>query len=582
MNKKKKLKKFLFTIPLIVIPMFLGYFANISASKIETISYNEFMEMVENKEIDNIEINLTNDTFEVEDHNGNHYLTDNPKYSNFKKDMLEQGVEVSEYKTINYMSGLFNIISLTILISILFLFKNKTKVDVTSEKEVAKNSTITFSDVAGLKPVKKDLEQIVDFLKEPNKYKDKGVELPKGAILYGDPGTGKTLIAKAIAGEANVPFFSVSGSGFIEMFAGVGAKRVRELFTMARDNAPCILFIDEIDAIGGKRNGNQHSEARQTLNQLLTEMDGFNSLDGVFVICATNRLEDLDSALIRPGRFEKHICVPIPSTKEERLEVIKLYIKNKKVDETVDLENLAKETIGFSPADIKSLINEATLISIQDGKELVDKESFDKAVFKKLLKGHPKEDKERDKEEMKLVAWHEAGHAVLGKLYNMEISKVTITPSTSGAGGVNIIVPKKMGLYTVEEFENRIKMSYGGRCAEFLLFGDKNKITTGASNDIQNATQSIHQMVTTYGMNDKYGMINLSQLQVDNKVILDEVIEISKRLEKEALNVLTENIDFLQTVAEALLEKESITGEELNEIYEKVTALRVNAVEVTE
>ena len=358
------------------------------------------------------------------------------------------------------------------------------------------------------------------------------------------------------------------------MFAGVGAKRVRELFAKARENAPCILFIDEIDAIGGKRSGYQNSEARQTLNQLLTELDGFNSLDGVFVICATNRLEDLDSALIRPGRFEKHICVPVPSTKEERLEVIKLYTKNKKIDETVDLENLAKETIGFSPADIKSLINEATLISIQDGKELVDKESFNKAVFKKLLKGHPKEGTDRDKDEMKLVAWHEAGHAVLGKLYNMDISKVTITPSTSGAGGVNIIVPKKMGLYTVEEFENRIKMSYGGRCAEFLLFGDKNKITTGASGDIQNATQNIHQMVTTYGMNEKYGMINLSQLQVDNKVILDEVVKISKRLEEEALNVLRENIDFLQAVAETLLEKETITGEELTKIYEKVKVCR--------
>lgn len=582
MNKNKKKNKFLFAIALIIIPIFLGLYYILTSPSIENISYNDFISMVENKEINNIEINLTNDTFKVEDNNGNYYLTDNPKYSNFKKEMLEHGVEVLEYEKVNYFNGLINILFLTIPISVLLSFKSKTKVDITSEKEIAKKSTVTFSDVAGLKPVKKDLEQIVDFLKEPKKYKDKGVELPKGAILYGDPGTGKTLIAKAIAGEANVPFFSVSGSGFIEMFAGVGAKRVRELFAKARDNAPCILFIDEIDAIGGKRNGNQHSEARQTLNQLLTELDGFNSLDGVFVICATNRLEDLDSALIRPGRFEKHICVPIPSTKEERLEIIKLYTKNKKIDKTVDLENLATETIGFSPADIKSLINEATLISIQDGKELVDKESFNKAVFKKLLKGHPKEGSDRDKDEMKLVAWHEAGHAVLGKLYNMEISKVTITPSTSGAGGVNIIVPKKMGLYTIEEFENRIKMSYGGRCAEFLLFGDKNKITTGASNDIQKATQNIHQMVTTYGMNEKYGMINLSQLQVDNKVILDEVIKTSKRLEEEALKVLTENVDFLEAVAETLLEKESITGEELNEIYGKVTALRLNEVVVTE
>mgnify|MGYP000762086210 CR=1 FL=1 len=573
MKKKSAMKVTIIISIIFVISFVVSQFMSFG-DKTEELTYNDFIQMVENKEVDNIQINLNNDTFLVEDNNGKTYITDNPKYSNFKKDMLEQGIEVSEYKTVNYFDKLVNILFLIIPISVLLSFKSKTKVEVMTEKEATKKSTINFSDVAGLKPVKKDLEQIVDFLKEPKKYQEKGVELPKGAILYGDPGTGKTLIAKAIAGEANVPFFSVSGSGFIEMFAGVGAKRVRELFAKARENAPCILFIDEIDAIGGKRSGYQNSEARQTLNQLLTELDGFNSLDGVFVICATNRLEDLDSALIRPGRFEKHICVPVPSTKEERLEVIKLYTKNKKIDETVDLENLAKETIGFSPADIKSLINEATLISIQDGKELVDKESFNKAVFKKLLKGHPKEGTDRDKDEMKLVAWHEAGHAVLGKLYNMDISKVTITPSTSGAGGVNIIVPKKMGLYTVEEFENRIKMSYGGRCAEFLLFGDKNKITTGASGDIQNATQNIHQMVTTYGMNEKYGMINLSQLQVDNKVILDEVVKISKRLEEEALNVLRENIDFLQAVAETLLEKETITGEELTKIYEKVKVCR--------
>ena len=354
------------------------------------------------------------------------------------------------------------------------------------------------------------------------------------------------------------------------MFAGVGAKKVRSLFEEARKNSPCIIFIDEIDSIGRKRvSDTGNNEQRQTINALLAEMDGFNNSEGILVICATNRLSDLDNALIRPGRFDKHIRIPLPETKEERLQIINLYTKDKNFSDDVDFKQLAKETIGFSPAEIKSLINEATLISIQDNKDLIDRESIDKAVYKILLKGHMKDSDDRNQDEQTIIAWHEAGHAVVGKLCDMDISKVTIVPSTSGAGGVNFITPKKLGLFSSKEIEDNIKLNYAGRVAELLLLSDPNKVTTGATNDIQKATDEIYNMVTTYGMSEKYGLLNLNQLNIDNKEVLNEVISISKRLEQETLSLLTKHKDLLESVANLLLEKETISGEDLDLVFEK-------------
>ncbi|KOY65515.1 ATP-dependent metallopeptidase FtsH/Yme1/Tma family protein [Clostridium sporogenes] len=551
----------------ILIPTLKSYAVNLNATK---TSYNIFVKQMKNNEIKKIHIDFKDDNFVFINNKNNKYITDNPKTNDFKKELLQYNIEINEMHKQNLIQSLKEIIF--ILFGILMISQIKSiynKSEIKNKKidsDTSKNE-ISFNDIAGLKQVKKDMHLLVEFLKDPQKFTHKGAKLPKGAILYGEPGTGKTLLAKALAGEANVPFFSINGSDFIEMFAGMGARRVRNLFEEARENAPCIIFIDEIDAIGRKRDVDlDNSEYRQTLNALLAEMDGFNGSEGVLVIAATNRIEDLDQALLRPGRFDKHISVSLPSTPEERLEIIGIYSKNKCFNKEVDFTNLAKQTIGFSPAQIESLINEAVLISIQYNKDNIDTECIDKAMYKILLKGHAKEDEKRDKDDIELVAWHEAGHALIGKLTGMDIPKVTITPSTSGAGGVTMIVPKKMSLYSIQELKNKVKLAYGGRIGELLLLGDKNKVTTGASADIQQATEIIKQMIVQYGMDEKFGMLNLYQLDVDNNIILDEACKLSKNIYEETYNLLKNNIDTLKSIAELLMEKETICEKDLDDI----------------
>lgn len=542
------------------------------------LSYSKFMEKVNANKIEKVMINLSDSTFVAVGKNEKMYTVDNPKYDNFKKDLLEKGVEVTEEHATSYVNLMFNVLQLAIMIVIGFAFYNLMKQqvgssvsDVSAEDKNGTRVKTTFKDIAGLKQVKSDMELLIDFLKEPEKFNEAGAKMPKGVILTGPPGTGKTLLAKAIAGEANVPFFSVSGSDFIEMFVGVGAKRVRELFKSAEKVAPCIIFIDEIDAIGGSREAQAsgNTEQRQTINALLSAMDGFSVREGILVIAATNRIDDLDPALIRPGRFDKQITVPLPDTPSERLEVINLYKNNKKFSDDVDFNLLSKETIGFSPADIEALLNEAALISVQKKLPYINRKCIDDAIYKKLLRGHAKRDAVRDDEELKLVAWHEAGHATIAKLCDMDVSKVTIVKSTSGAGGVNIIVPKKMGLYSIDELSNQVRMCYGGRCGEMMLYGDKTKITTGASADIKQATSVIHEMITTYGMTDTYGMLNLTDLHIDNRTILEEAMKMSKRFEHETMEMLEEYKNMHQEIVKCLLEKETIDGDELDEIYKK-------------
>lgn len=542
------------------------------------LSYSKFMGKVNANKIEKVMINLSDSTFVAVGKNEKMYTVDNPKYDNFKKDLLEKGVEVTEEHATSYVNLMFNVLQLAIMIVIGFAFYNLMKQqvgspvsDVSAEDKNGTRVKTTFKDIAGLKQVKSDMELLIDFLKEPEKFNEAGAKMPKGVILTGPPGTGKTLLAKAIAGEANVPFFSVSGSDFIEMFVGVGAKRVRELFKSAEKVAPCIIFIDEIDAIGGSREAQAsgNTEQRQTINALLSAMDGFSGREGILVIAATNRIDDLDPALIRPGRFDKQITVPLPDTPSERLEVINLYKNNKKFSDDVDFNLLSKETIGFSPADIEALLNEAALISVQKKLPYINRKCIDDAIYKKLLRGHAKRDAVRDDEELKLVAWHEAGHATIAKLCDMDVSKVTIVKSTSGAGGVNIIVPKKMGLYSIDELSNQVRMCYGGRCGEMMLYGDKTKITTGASADIKQATSVIHEMITTYGMTNTYGMLNLTDLHIDNRTILEEAMKMSKRFEHETMEMLEEYKDMHQEIVKCLLEKETIDGDELDEIYKK-------------
>ena len=424
-----------------------------------------------------------------------------------------------------------------------------------------------FSDIAGLKEVKKDVKCLVDFIKNKEKYLEAGAKLPKGVILYGPPGTGKTLLAKAIAGEADIPFLYASGSGFMEMYVGVGPKRVRELFNKARKQAPCIIFIDEIDAIGSQRTGHDHSEDRKTLDALLTEMDGFKETENILVIAATNRIEDLDNALLRPGRFTDKYCVPLPETASERMEVIDLYIKNKKLSDDVDLNDLSKETIGYSPAKIEALLNSAAIISVQDGEGIIRKCDIDKAMTKLLLEGHMREDNsERNKEEIKVVAFHEAGHALVGRLFGKDITKVTVIASTSGAGGVTFSIPKEGGLSSAKDLKCQIMELYAGRLAELLYFNeDKELVTTGAYNDIERASRLIDNLLKKYAMSDDFGLLNLKD--EENKDIFNCKVEIAKSLEKETLRILKEHRKILDAIAGKLIENETIYKKDVDEIF---------------
>lgn len=569
--KKGNFKKGTAILITLFLLLFVGgsFISNLAKGKVTEITYNEFNQMVDNKEVQKVLINLKSDTFTIIDNNDKTYTTDNPKYSDFKKDLLTKDVkieELSEPLWISLLSSLLPVIAMGGVL--MFVYSKQTQVVQTTNKKVVSIPTVKFSDVAGLKEVKEDMQDMVDFVRNPRKYNENGAKLPKGAILYGPSGTGKTLLAKAIAGEAGIPFFSASGSSFIEMFAGVGAKRVRELFNEARRNAPCIVFIDEIDAVGGRRsNFSSNGEQRQTLNELLTQMDGFHGSEGVLVLCATNRLEDLDEALIRPGRFDKQIMVPLPNTPEDREEVIRLYTANKKLNEDVNVQYLAKITMGFSPAEIEALLNEATIIATKENDGIINTENIDDAYYKILMKGHAQKSRKREEDTIKLVAYHESGHAFLARKYNMEVTKVTITPSTSGAGGVTMINPKE-GLMSIQEMEERVKMSYGGRICEFLYRGNnQSKVTTGASSDIQSATNIIKAMISDYGMNEEVGMLSLRTLDIDSDtLLLKEAQKLSKKLYEEAQKDIMDNKHIVEAIADTLILKETIDGEELDSI----------------
>lgn len=455
------------------------------------------------------------------------------------------------------------------------LDKAKAKEEKKNEKSEEEKKS-TFQDVAGLYEVKRDMTTLVDFLKNKEKYLEAGAEIPKGAILYGPPGTGKTLLARATAGEADVPFYNVSGSEFAEKYVGVGAKRVRELFDKAEKNAPCIVFIDEIDAVGASRDNNMdNTEDLKTLEELLNRMDGFKPSSGVLVIGATNRLNALDPALIRPGRFDKKFCVPLPETVEERLEIIRLYAKNKKFMDDVDFEKLAKETIGCSPAEIKSILNDSAIMMVQENKTAIDRSIIDKVFTNRMMQGHLKENRKlRDKDELQLVAWHEAGHAVIGKIFGMQVTKVTILSATSGAGGVTFTIPSKMGLLSVEDIEHKIMQLYAGRMAEHILYAQNGKkITTGASSDIDEATKLIYRMVTEFGMSEEYGMLNLERIRIKSSDILEQMKKIAESLETQTMELLQCHELELQKTADLLMEKETIYEEDLDEIMLSATLI---------
>ena len=445
---------------------------------------------------------------------------------------------------------------------------------------------VTFQNVAGLEEEKEELKEVVDFLKDPQKYTKVGARIPKGVILVGPPGTGKTLLAKAVAGEAGVPFFSISGSDFVEMFVGVGASRVRDLFKQATSMAPCIIFIDEIDAIGKSRDsqyGGGNDEREQTLNQLLSEMDGFDSSKGIIILGATNRPEVLDKALLRPGRFDRRIIVEKPDLKG-RVDVLKVHSHDVLMDDTVDLEEIALATSGAVGADLANMVNEAAIMAVKDGRQVVSQKDLFEAV-EVVLAGKEKKDRILGEEEKKIVAYHEIGHALVAtNLKHAEpVQKITIVPRTMGALGYVMQVPEEEKyLMKKEELISEIVTLMGGRAAEQVKFDD---ITTGASNDIEKATSIARSMVTQYGMSSKFGMMGLETIQsryLDGRPVLncgevtesqidEEVMAILNDCYKKAVECIETNQTVMDKLAEHLIEKETITGKEFVAIYEEIT-----------
>ena len=566
-------------IPLLSVAVMLSFAINIIATPAEEepkeVSYQTFSKMVMNDKVEGVEIDLGSPTFIFTGTNEKEYKTDNPKDEDFKKDLLEAGIKVEEVKgkssdmMVTVFGGIFQIVLIVVVFKVLMGSLSNSKNMKRTETSTGVPG-IDFTSVAGNEEAKEEMFFLVDFLKNPEKYQDKGAVLPKGTLLYGPPGTGKTLLAKAIAGEAGVPFISTTGSDFMEMYVGLGAKRVRTLFEDARKKAPCIIFIDEIDSIGGAREGNSHSENIQTINALLSELDGFSGSEGVVVIGATNRIQDLDPALIRPGRFDKHIAINPPDQKD-RVAILKVHSENKALANDVNLQELSKLTIGFAGADLSALLNEAAILSVTRGHDEISSADINDAYLKTVMKGHEKKNQaDRKKDELELVAWHEAGHALTAKLIaKSEVPKVTITSFTSGAGGVTFITPSGNPLPSKVYMENRVKTLYAGRIAEFLLLGDESQVTAGASSDIEEATKIIHHMIVTYGMSDKFGMLNLDTLGITNhanSLVLEEASEISKKLYAQTYDFMANHQTELKAIAEALLEKESITEKELDNL----------------
>ena len=589
-------------VTLVCMSFFMRMLSGVSSQE---ISYNEFLEMVEEGRVERVEIGDSQITIIPKSDNGNNPFLQQPEityYTGLVQDdtltqyLKDNGVEI--YGEVPDNSGLLLSILLTyvlpfVAIIILFNFLMKKMsggggpmgVGKSNAKVyVQKETGVTFKDVAGEDEAKESLQEVVDFLHNPGRYSKIGAKLPKGALLVGPPGTGKTLLAKAVAGEAHVPFFSLTGSDFIELYVGVGASRVRDLFKEATKNAPCIIFIDEIDAIGRSRDskyGGGNEEREQTLNQLLSEMDGFDSSRGILILGATNRPEILDKALLRPGRFDRQIIVDKPDLKG-RVEILKVHSKDVLMDETVDLDAIALATSGAVGSDLANMINEAAINAVKQGRDYVCQKDLFEAV-EQVLVGKEKKDRIMSKEERRIVSYHEVGHALVSALQkNSEpVQKITIVPRTMGALGYVMQVPEEEKFLNTEaELHAMLVGLLAGRAAEEIVF---DTVTTGASNDIEKATSIARAMVTQYGMSKKFGLIGLQTIEsqyLEGRAVMNcsdvtaaevdsEVMRILKECYDEALTLLRENRTILDQIAAYLIEKETITGKEFMKIYRK-------------
>lgn len=606
-NKNKKYNRIALVLCLIMacsfMLMLIWIQEKIQESTNIEITYDEFIDMVndgECKEIliknDRIEItpaHQPNEGYEIKYYTG--LLNDGTLIDKLDDAGVTYKREVQETTNsiIDFFVKIFPFIMVVVLMSIFYRMLSRSGGMMGVGKSnakiyVEKKTGVTFKDVAGQDEAKESMYELVDFLHNPGKYTAIGAKLPKGALLVGPPGTGKTLLAKAVAGEADVPFFSLSGSDFVEMFVGVGASRVRDLFKQAQQMAPCIIFIDEIDAIGKSRDsryGGGNDEREQTLNQLLSEMDGFDTSKGLVVLAATNRPEILDKALLRPGRFDRRIVVERPDLKG-RVEILKVHAKDVNLDESVDLEEIALATSGAVGSDLANMINEAAIMAVKAGRNYVKQEDLFEAV-EVVVAGKEKKDRILGKEEKKIVAYHECGHALITCLEKKAepVQKITIVPRTMGSLGYVMQVPEEEKyLMSKDELLARIVMAFGGRAAEEIVF---DSVTTGASNDIEKATSIARAMVTQYGMSERFGLMHLESVENqylsgqtvkncgENTVgyVDEEVKKILGECYEKALKLIRENRDVLDKLAQYLYEHETITGKEFMKIYNEIKGI---------
>jgi cell division protease FtsH len=602
-KKPKKSWLFYYFVVLIVTMLLNTFlFPSIMQRTVHEVTYDQFLEMVDEGRVQKVAMTTDQITFTGIDDKGKEavYKTGIWPDENLKQELREAGITFTKEiptQASPIVNFFFNWIMPIILFAVIGQIMSKSlskrmggmgnamtfgksNAKIYAETETGK----TFADVAGQEEAKEALQEIVDFLHNPQKYADIGATLPKGALLVGPPGTGKTLLAKAVAGEAHVPFFSISGSEFVEMFVGMGAAKVRDLFKQANEKAPCIVFIDEIDTIGKKRDGSGmggNDEREQTLNQLLTEMDGFDGKKGVVILAATNRPESLDKALLRPGRFDRRIPVELPDLKG-RVAILKVHGRNVKLADNVNFEAVGRATSGASGAELANIVNEAALRAVRQGRKTVSQEDLEESV-EVVIAGYQRKDAAVSENEKRIVAYHEVGHALVAACQSNSapVHKITIIPRTSGALGYTMQVEEgERVLMSKEEALAKIATYTGGRAAEEFMFGS---ITTGASNDIEQATKLARAMITRYGMSDQFGMVALETVnnqylggdtsmvcsQETAKLVDDEVVKIVKEQYAKAVQILKDHAGKLNEISAYLLERETITGDEFMEILNR-------------
>lgn len=583
--RRKRISIMVAIVLLLTVAVLCAYYYGQSVKNIERITYVDFVEKAKNGSVEVVYLS-DSPSLEGELDDGTRFVTENPRSEDFKESMLVMGVRVEEGAR---NSALMSALRMALVFGIIILsvwsisrimnrgtvpgYKDPVDKLSTMQCETVKDVDVGFGDVAGNEEAKESIKDIVDFLKNPDKYARMGARMPRGVIFYGPPGTGKTLLAKAVAGEAGVPYFAFSGSDFVQVYVGVGAARVRDVFKKARSLGRCVIFFDEIDALGKKRDGTASGgsdERGQTLNALLTEMSGFNSNDGIVVIAATNRLDVLDQALLRPGRFDRQVEIGLPDI-NGRLEILKIHSRNKPLGKDVDLKRLAQQTVFFSGAQLENLMNEAAIFAAKRGSKFIEELDTDKAYYTVIAGAEKKDRSTISRLDKEITAYHEAGHALVTKLVAPEnrVTKVTIIPSTKGAGGFSVSLPPDRMYRSKKQMENSIKIAIAGRIAEEIIFG-KDNVTTGASNDIEKATQIVMALVKQFGMGDSTGMLNYDIL-LNNSIsnqqnIVAECRAIIDRYYKETYDLLVENKYLLDRIARTLLAQETVDEECLDAI----------------